>query len=257
MIPHGLSPDGDHKGTPSYFATNPAKWLFPLDIFPLMNYHSYMNMNSPDNIQDEQKRGTRRKARTRAELLAAARQVFAERGFHEASIAEITQVADVGVGTFYLHFRDKDEAFHTLLEEGTSEIREHVRNAVYQQGDAPMIPVLIRVLFQQMYAQRDLIQIALMGQSTSNRAFQLKGRIASGLSMALEVGRARGELTGYNVPLLAHFIAGMIMQGISWWSEQDEPGPDEMADQLLLLLRQGLPEEILREQQNVSSSQTI
>ena len=221
--------------------------IFPLDFCCIVNYYSVMNNNSLSDKQDEQKRGRRRRARTRAELLAAARRVFAERGFHEASIAEITQVADVGVGTFYLHFRDKDDVFHTLLEEGTSEIREQVRHAVYQQGDAPVIPVFIRVLLRLTYEQRDLIQIALTTQLPSNRAFQLKERIAAGLSMALEVGKARGELEGYNVPLMAHFIAGMIVQGILWWSEQDEPGPDEMAEQLLLLLRHGLPEQLLKE----------
>lgn len=212
-----------------------------------------MNDNSLSNKQDTQKRGTRRKARTRAELLVAARQIFVERGFHEASITEITQAADVGVGTFYLHFRDKDDAFQTLLEEGTSEIRENVRNAVYQQGDAPVIPVLIRILFQQTYEQRDLIQLALMTQFTHNRAFRVREQIATGLTMTLEVARAKGELVGYNIPLLAHFIAGMIVQGILWWSEQDEPGPDEIADQLLQLLRHGLPEQLLKEQPHISS----
>ncbi|HVB23945.1 MAG TPA: TetR/AcrR family transcriptional regulator [Ktedonobacteraceae bacterium] len=216
-----------------------------------------MNMNSFDNSQDEQKRGTRRKARTRAELLAAARQVFAERGFHDARIAEITQAADVGVGTFYLHFHDKDEAFNILLEEAMGEIRENVRNAVYQHVDAPAIPLIIRTLFRQAYKQRDLIQLALTIQFTRTRTFRIKEQIASGLRMALEVARARGELAGYNIPLQAHFIASMIVQSMQWWSEQDDPGPDEMADQLLLLLRQGLPEEILREQQNVSSSQSL
>jgi AcrR family transcriptional regulator len=213
-----------------------------------MNYHSLMNINSQDNIQDEQKRGARRRARTRAELLAAARRVFAERGFHEASIAEITQAADVGVGTFYLHFRDKDEAFNILLEEGMSEIRENVRNAVYQHVDEPAIPIIIRTLFQQAYAQRDLFQIALTTQSTRTRTFMAKEQVATGLMMALEVASAKGNLAEYNLPLLAHFIAGMVAQGILWWSEQDEPGPDEMADQLLLLLRNGLPEQILKEQ---------
>jgi AcrR family transcriptional regulator len=213
-----------------------------------MNYYSLMNTHSPNGKQDEQKRGTRRRARTRAELLAAARQVFAQRGFHDASIAEITQVADVGVGTFYLHFRDKDDAFNFLLEEGMSEIREHVRNAVYQNVDEPAIPIVIRTLFQQAYAQRDLFKIALTTQSTRTRTFLAKEQVATGLMMALEAASAKGNLAEYHLPLLAHFIAGMVVQGILWWSEQDKPGPDEMANQLLLLLRQGLPEQILWEQ---------
>ncbi len=213
-----------------------------------------MNNNSFSDKQDEQKRGTRRRARTRAELLAAARQVFAQYGFHDASIAEITQVADVGVGTFYLHFRDKDEVFNILLEEVMGEIRENVRNAVYQHMDEPAIPIVIRTLFQQAFKQRDLIQLALTIQFTRTRAFQAKEQIAAGLTMALEVGKARGYLDGYNIPLLAHFLASMIVQSMQWWSEQDEPGPDEMADQLLLLLRQGLPEQLLMEQSKLLSS---
>lgn len=216
-----------------------------------------MNTNSFSNHQNNQQRGTRRKARTRAELLTAARQVFAERGFHDASIAEITQAADVGVGTFYLHFRDKDEAFNILLEEAVTEIRENVRNTVYEHVHEPAIPLIIRTLFQQAYKQRDLIQLALTIQFTRTRAFRTKEQIASGLRMALEVARARGELVEYNIPLQAHFIASMIVQSMQWWSEQDDPGPDEMADQLLLLLRHGLPEALLKEQQNISSSQIV
>ena len=72
--------------------------------------------------------------------------------------------------------------------------------------------------------------------------------------MALEAARARGDLAAYNIPLLAHFIAGMITQGILWGGlSKDEPGPDEMADQLLQLLRYGLPEQLLKEQPGKSS----
>ncbi len=213
-----------------------------------------MNDNSLSEKQDEQKRNTRRRARTRAELLAAARKVFAERGFHEASIAEITQVADVGVGTFYLHFRDKDEAFTILLDEGMSELRENVRQAAYLHVDEPVLPVLIRTLFQQAYAQRDLFQIALTNQFTRTRTSQSKEQLAEGLTSLLEMAKARGDLVAYNIPLLARFITGMITQGMLWWIEQDEPGPDVMADQLLLLLRHGLPEQMLREQHEIPLS---
>ena len=84
-----------------------------------------MNDNSLSDKQDTQKRGSRRKARTRAELLAAARQVFVERGFHEAEHCRNHAGCRCRRGNLYLHFRDKDDAFQTLLEEGTSEIREN------------------------------------------------------------------------------------------------------------------------------------
>ena len=219
-----------------------------LDFANNMNYHSLMNSNSQTNEQDEPKRGVRRRARTRNELLAAARQVFAQRGFHDASIAEITQAADVGVGTFYLHFRDKDEAFNTLLDEGFNEIREHVMQELVGHTNQPLLPVLIRTLFQQAYSQRDLFHIALTAQFTRTRAFHAKEQVAEGLLTVLEDGAYSELLRGYDIPLLARFLSGIIIQGILWWSEQDELGPDVMAEQALLLLRHGLPEQLLREQ---------
>src|SRR2546421_6507692 len=104
-----------------------------------------MNDNSAVHQQDSLRRISRKKARTRADLLAAARQVFAARGYHEASIAEITQAADVGVGTFYLHFRDKDEIFNTLLEEGLRDIRAQVRAEAMTQPIEQILPAAIRL----------------------------------------------------------------------------------------------------------------
>ncbi|MGZ5404175.1 MAG: TetR/AcrR family transcriptional regulator, partial [Nocardioides sp.] len=52
----------------------------------------------------------RRKARTRSALIAAAQTLIAE-GRTNAPILEITQAADVGMGSFYNHFETKEELF--------------------------------------------------------------------------------------------------------------------------------------------------
>lgn len=48
-------------------------------------------------------------ARTRAKLMDAAVTLFARDGFEAVSVNEIARRADVANGTFYVHFRDKDE----------------------------------------------------------------------------------------------------------------------------------------------------
>lgn len=48
-------------------------------------------------------------ARTRAQLMDAAIAVFARNGIEAASVNEIARAAGVANGTFYVHFRDKDE----------------------------------------------------------------------------------------------------------------------------------------------------
>ena len=57
----------------------------------------------------------KRGARTRRRLLDAAEQVFAELGYHEASIVKITEAAGVAQGTFYLYFDSKQAIFDELV----------------------------------------------------------------------------------------------------------------------------------------------
>jgi AcrR family transcriptional regulator len=58
----------------------------------------------------------RRKARTRAALVSAA-QSFLACGKVNVPILEITQAADVGMGSFYNHFGSKDELFAAAVED--------------------------------------------------------------------------------------------------------------------------------------------
>lgn len=63
----------------------------------------------------------RRKAKTRAGLLAAARMLFAANGVELTTIAEIAEEADIAVGSFYNYFDTKDELLAALLQEALTE----------------------------------------------------------------------------------------------------------------------------------------
>lgn len=69
-----------------------------------------------EQITDAPNRLDRRKARTRAALVRAA-QSFMAAGKLNAPILEITQAADVGMGSFYNYFQSKDELFHAAVED--------------------------------------------------------------------------------------------------------------------------------------------
>ena len=58
---------------------------------------------------------SKRGDRTKAKILDAAEEVFGSRGFHGASIVEITRQAGVGLGTFYLYFPSKMDIYRHLL----------------------------------------------------------------------------------------------------------------------------------------------
>jgi AcrR family transcriptional regulator len=67
-------------------------------------------------------RGERRRLRTRAALLAAARRVFAARGVEAATVQEITDAADVAKGSFYNHFDSKEDALRAVVTASLEEL---------------------------------------------------------------------------------------------------------------------------------------
>ncbi|WP_220205948.1 TetR/AcrR family transcriptional regulator [Reticulibacter mediterranei] len=191
-------------------------------------------------------RASRRRMRTRTDLLKAAHLAFAQHGYHEASIADITELADVGVGTFYLHFRDKDEIFTTLIDEDFREMHEQIAATMVENPQGHTLEALIRAIFRHAYTRRDLFQIAWSARSNGPvRSYRPHEELLSCLTQILETFENEDVLSAYHVPLMARFMTGIITQGIHWWFENDAPGPDEMAEQALSLLRHGLPEEIL------------
>ena len=77
---------------------------------------------------------TARGNRTRAKILAAAEQVFAEVGYHDASIVKITEAAGVGQGTFYLYFESKIDVFDELVDDLNRRVRHAMIEASSQAG---------------------------------------------------------------------------------------------------------------------------
>lgn len=57
-----------------------------------------------------------RKARTRAALVKAAQRLIAD-GRDQVAILEITQLADVGMGSFYNHFASREELFQAAVDD--------------------------------------------------------------------------------------------------------------------------------------------
>src|SRR5438552_6119960 len=78
----------------------------------------------------------RRRERTRQDLLAAATGVLAEKGLHRTKVADIAAAADVGVGTFYLHFSDKETLFDAVVEDTVGRLKATVDAARARAGDA-------------------------------------------------------------------------------------------------------------------------
>jgi len=72
-------------------------------------------------------RKQRDKEDMRGLILDAARKIFLEKGYYQASMRSIAEEIEYSPGTIYLYFKDKDEIFHALHEEGFRRMLEKMQ----------------------------------------------------------------------------------------------------------------------------------
>jgi AcrR family transcriptional regulator len=77
-------------------------------------------------VKGRKTRAQKRAKRTRKKLKKAALGVFSEKTIDAATVEEITEKADVGKGTLYQHFADKEEIVLTLVEDAVEHLIDHI-----------------------------------------------------------------------------------------------------------------------------------
>ncbi|KUN86093.1 TetR/AcrR family transcriptional regulator [Streptomyces griseoruber] len=88
-------------------------------------------------------RVTRRRVRTRANLLDAAFAVFAAKGFGRVSIEEVCEAAGYSRGAFYSNFGTLDELFFALYRERADLIAQQVADALAGEGPDLDVPASV------------------------------------------------------------------------------------------------------------------
>lgn len=88
-------------------------------------------------------RVTRRRVRTRANLLDAAFAVFAAKGFGRVSIEEVCEAAGYSRGAFYSNFDSLDELFFALYRQRADLIADQVSGALALDGPDLDVPAAV------------------------------------------------------------------------------------------------------------------
>jgi AcrR family transcriptional regulator len=81
----------------------------------------------------------------RAALYSSARELFAERGFKDTSVADITRLAGVAVGTFYIHYPSKDRLFIEIFKDENERLIRGLTESIDCSGEPKAV---VRVLLQ-------------------------------------------------------------------------------------------------------------
>jgi AcrR family transcriptional regulator len=155
-----------------------------------------------------------RSATTRAALLSAARQLFAEHGFVATGREQIAELAGVSRGALYHHFGSKERLFRAVVEELEVELGEQVMIAAARSDDAAEELRLGCMAFLDACLDPAVRRVVLIEAPVVLGWEQWREIDAQhGLLLvagALEAVMASGQMTRVPVEPLAHMLLGAL-----------------------------------------------
>ncbi|MCZ2146816.1 MAG: TetR/AcrR family transcriptional regulator [Bryobacterales bacterium] len=165
-----------------------------------------------------------------AEILQAARTVFAEKGFSEATVDEIAEAAGLAKGTIYLYFPSKKEIYLAALKNGVAELAEATRkNMEAAGGIRGKVHAFIQTRLEHVERNRDFFKIyhAEFGNLTHplsvNESFRKLYRqqldaLEAILEKAAEGGEIRKTPVGAIASALYEMTRGLMLRRLLGWS---------------------------------------
>ena len=160
-----------------------------------------------------------RGVQTRTRLLEAAEQVFADVGYHEASIVKITEAAGVAQGTFYLYFEGKKQVFDELVVD----LNRRVRHAMKEASSKGTTRVESEVLgftayFRFTSEHKALYRIIRQAEFVSPEMLRYHyDRLSEGYVEALTEAVESGEIGDVDPKVTAWALMGMgELIGLRW-----------------------------------------
>jgi AcrR family transcriptional regulator len=165
-----------------------------------------------------------RKLARRSTLLDAAMRLFGSYGYHAATVPMIVAEAGSSVGSFYAHFRNKEDVFAAVLEE----LGEKV-NRVIQQGKQSVpdplsgIPAAVEALFLFLVENPQQARILIVESSGLSPRLEMVRRgnlnqIAEQVSHSLEMASA--SLFVANPAMAARCLVGAVYESLRFWREE-------------------------------------
>ena len=183
---------------------------------------------------------TERGRRTLRRLLDAAGEEFGARGYHETAISHITTKAGVGLGTFYVYFKSKEEVFRALVADMGVHTRHALADAVKDAPNRLEAERLgIRAYLEFVRTHKSLYRVVMEAQFVAPEAYRDYYRVFSeAYRMQLAQAAKRGEISEGNDDVRVWALMGAstflgLNYGI-WEDDADVGAVSEAAADLMI-----------------------
>jgi AcrR family transcriptional regulator len=150
--------------------------------------------------------------RNRQRILRAAQEVFADRGL-TASLDDIAHHAQVGVGTVYRRFPDKEALIDALFEARMEEFVAIAERALAQEDPWDGLVFFFEHAVGMQAADRGLKELVLCSHRGQERVRSVRQRIAPVVEQvvvrAVEAGVLRPDVSHHDMPLVNMMVGAV------------------------------------------------
>ncbi len=112
---------------------------------------------------------------TRSRILDAALEVFAEKGYHEASVDEIVEESHTSKGSVYFHFPNKQNLFLSLVDKFSNLLERRVKEAIsHEEEGIAQVDAALTACLETFGQYRPLAKVMLVQAMGLGTAFEQK-----------------------------------------------------------------------------------
>jgi AcrR family transcriptional regulator len=162
------------------------------------------------------------KVQRRDEILAAAKRVFAKKGFHSTTIADIAKAAHLSYGSVYWYFDSKEALFHALMASEEEALRAHIATALAEvaAGDADPYGALrraVRATFEFFESDRATVRLLFrdsyaLGERFEKHLFGIYERFIGDIEARITEAQRAGLIVDAPPRVVAFSVAALIGQ---------------------------------------------
>ena len=174
----------------------------------------------------------RRINKTKAALKKSLHTLILEKGYDEISIQEITDHADLGRATFYLHYQDKDELFGDILQDITNTYFQTL--SPQEIHTRPLLDEkILEGIFNYSKEYASLFNKLNDGRSGVGGFRLLTQIVRKEIAKKLQMSADDDLMTLCKLTLTENYLAGATLTLVFWWLENNMPIPSKSMSQLL------------------------
>lgn len=182
---------------------------------------------------------------TRDGIVAAAAEIFGQRGFGASSVDDVAQLAGITKATVYYHFSSKEELYAAvrvaLLDQSTAQARESVQE--YPEPLSALVHLVELTISMTLDRNRkymffhEIIPIANDVRDAISRA---QRDYAVLLEEAVESGQRANVLRPGSPRIIVSILLGAIARTTNWYNDAGELPPNEFSELLCSMLLNGV-----------------